>query len=525
MAPALRLRSRRDSFGMLTGVAVAMLTIGLALPFVLGESVEEPAASMAGQIDLGSERVPILDEPAPDGSTPPVAAALGDRVSLGPGITTPTGGGEGTAASPVPSAASPDPAPAEAGPVGAPLTATDQGVTATSVKLGILMLDIGQASRISGEAVFGISTEQQQAAFQSYVDEINDAGGIHGRRIEPVFRTFDVLSQDDMRAKCLELTQDEKVFAVIASGGFAGPPILCITEEHRTPLLNSGNSGTPTEYLHRSNGRLFTAYQHGNRHMLNWVAELHRVGALQGRKIGILSDDGTDPGDLTVGGGLLPALAQFGYEVTHRARLAGDLATGASQVPLAVREMRSKGVDAVLLASSQSSRFADDAGRQGWSPAWHGSDFAAIYADAQAQNFPDSFEGALLFTTSSGTSERDAEAVDAPEGEAARRCRETYEQRTGRTLDKRRGNEYGLTGENCTLVKLFAAGAKAAGPELTRDRFSAGMQSLGEVPLAMWGGGSYAPGKYDAADLISPKRWFRDCRCWRPAGPFRPSYA
>src|SRR5205807_9448188 len=81
-------------------------------------------------------------------------------------------------------------------------TVYDQGVTDKSIKLGFLLYDLAGAGQ-AGFNQTGLDPRQQRAAFESYVDELNRNGGINGRRIEAVYKTFDLLSEDEQRSVCL----------------------------------------------------------------------------------------------------------------------------------------------------------------------------------------------------------------------------------------------------------------------------------------------------------------------------------
>jgi hypothetical protein len=80
-----------------------------------------------------------------------------------------------------------------------------------------------------------------------------------------------------------------------------------------------------------------------------------------------------------------------------------------------------------------------------------------------------------------------------------------------------------LTLSNCTTFRALLRGADKVGPALTRPAFSRGVQSLGNFPMAMWGNGSFRPGKLDAADLVRSIEWRADCRCLVPTSGFRKS--
>lgn len=498
-------RRRGAPYLVLLGVAIGSLLTSLVVPFLGdgsgGEGSGELAVGEGDGLDLSptGEGGAEAGSADPDGGGAPGDPSTGAQPGTKDGSGGPTAGGEAGSG---------------------PLTATDVGVSATEVKVGFLLLDTGSLSRI-GIAVPGVDPVQQRAAFEAQLADINARGGLHGRKVVGVYENFDVLSQDDMRRACLEI-RDHKVFAVIAAGGFQGPAILCVTEEGKTPLVNQGGHGTPTEYVQRSQGRLISMYPHSDRLMANWVAELDRQGVLKGKRIGIVSQEHTNPGDTVIGGGLIPALKRFGYAPVHHASFSADQGTAASQVPVQVQQMRTKNVDLVMLTSSTilSTQFVQTADSQQFKPRYTFTDWASMNSDTSNMNMPASYDGTLMITTYRTGEEKTGVGETPPEKE----CRAVYERGTGKKLAAKGQNEHGLTQGNCTLLKVLELGAKKAGPTLTRATFSAGIQALGPVPMTMWGGGSFAAGKYDAADYIRTAMCYSSCRCLKPiSNEFRKS--
>ena len=499
--------ARRATYSAMLGLAVGVALTGLALPFVVGER-EEQAAVSAGPAGTGEPSTLTEAGSGPDG-VGSEAGAAGDVALTGSDDAAPTGSGGGTAQAVTGGAA----------PSGATLRASDVGVTPTAIKLGFLLLDVGGIGRV-GIGVPGVDPEQQRQTFEAQMAEINDAGGIHGRKVVGVYDKFDVLSHDDMRRACLAM-RDQKVFAVISAGGYYGPSILCLTQEGGTALVTQGGSGTPTEYVRRSNGLLFALYPISDRLMANWVAELDRLGMLRGKRIGVITGEATNPNNTVVGGELEPALKRAGYEVAHVSQFSADPSTAASQVPVEVQQMRTKNVDLVLVTvgTLAATQFVQTADSQGYRPRYSITDWVSMTTDASNQNMPPSYDGTIAITTYRTGEER----MGVKENPAERSCREIYERRTGRKLGEKGSNEHGLTVTNCTTLDVALRGLVKAGPELTRGAFSRGMQSLGEFPMTLWGGGSFRPGKFGAADFVRPLRWYGDCRCLKPTEDFRRS--
>jgi ABC-type branched-subunit amino acid transport system substrate-binding protein len=449
----------------------------------------------AGGTEQDAADVAAGDDPAAPGEGPGDGAA-----GTATGAPGGAGGGGGQAA----------------GGGGAPLRATDQGVSPDAIKLGIMILNVGNVEKL-GIAV-GVSPEQQQQAWRAYVDQLNEQGGINGRQVKPVFHQYDVLSNDSQRAACLAMTEDHKVFAVLDIA-LTTANALCITHEHETPLVTL--QPMPEEAYAKSQGRLFTLFAAGHRMWRNVANDLHDRGALRGKTIGILGD--TAPGNPQTIDTFEAELRSLGYEVAHRSKLTSDgsaatLPQAGSEIPIEVQAMRREGVDLVFLFTGNyvSNQFVQHADGQGWRPAYVATDWNNAYSDTYVQNMPPSFDGSLITTNRTGEFRRN---LPEPETEAA--CRKTVEERTGEKLD-RSTVQYNSTVRLCTLLDVFVRGATAAGADLTRPALSEGIHGIGPMPLATFGGGSFRPGKPDAGDLIRTARFDSECRCWIPADGFRP---
>lgn len=506
--------TRQGAYLRLAALPVALLAVGLAVPFVAGDQVSGTALATGGA-ELSTDEGGIGTAETDEGFEFDTDAGADAGAGTGEATTTTTaaaassGGSSGAATAGTGATAGSAAAPSR------PLTATDTGVTPTGIRVGMLILDVGPVGK-AGAAV-AIDPEQQRAAWQSYVDEANAKGGINGRKIEPFYATYDVLSDDSARAACVKLTEDGKVFAVL--GGFSKPAsALCVLEEHRTPMVDYIGYH-PDSLYRRSGGQLFTTFPTATRMMRNFVHELGRVGAIKGKKIGIVSDDQSDPGDETS-----PILARFlkeaGHEVVHRSVLAGS---ASSQVPVEVQQMRTKGVDFVILLSAtlNSQSFTQAADSQGWRPGWAGSDWGTMNGDTTMKNAGATFDGAWGVTSTRNYEFRG----NIPQNAPARECQATYERRSGRKLAPRGEAENSLSMNFCDTFRVFEAASRAAGPELTRARFANAVQNLGNWSFAAVGDGSFRPGKFDGTDQVRLQRWRVSCRCWTYVDAFHRSAA
>ena len=505
----------RGMYPAVIGIAVGALVVGLLLPFIEGDRPSSAVASGPAFTDTGDS--PSLSE---DGT--PVTSVDGSPVEGGttPGGA-PTGAGSGPSGGPAGSGSAGPGGGDDNAPTG-PRTASDQGVTADEIKLGVLLLDLGQTGRI-GVATTGVDPDQQKAAFEAYFKEINDRGGVLGRKLVGEYYTFDVTNPDDQLAACNFATEDVKAFTVLAMPGFANAAVLCVTKQHRTPLIITGQ-GVSRTFYNESEGRLITLQMAGDRQMRNLAALFEDKGLWKDRKIGIISSD--EPQWIeTVERLLVPTLEEMGHDVVDVARFS-TYPRSQGQIAPGVQRMRAAGADTVLHAGSflNSTQFVQIADQQQWRPRHLVSEFGGMTSDFEAQAMPQSFDGAIAMTSQRFAEWRANIAEDA--GDA--KCRELYEKATGesvpRSADGSTSNSaYPVILYACGFVRVFEAAAKAAGVNLTRDGFSAALQRLGPTPAAWYLPGGFGPNKTDLADNSRIMQFKFSCRCWHVAGPVGPS--
>lgn len=526
MASPLAARGRGQTYGTLFGLVLGMLIAGLLVPFVFADGI--PAASGTSSLGTsdplgapGTDPLGQAPTAGPSAGVPTVPGATAGPGAGGPVIAPGTGqpgSAPGSPQQPTGPVAGPGVGNGQGGQGGSargPLTASDVGVTPTTIKVGLGILDTGGASKFAPGAA-SASPDDQKAVYNAYIAELNANGGIYGRKVIPSYVTYDPLSADSMRAACVKWTEDEKVFAVM-TGGYYGDPVLCLTVQHKTPYI--GNIGDPDTEFQQSRGLYFTIAGSADRFLRNMVGELDRRGLLRGKKIGVLDDAGASTAP-AVNNGLIPALKKYGYTVTVRQTLSSDTSTAASQIPVAVNQMRNAGVDVVIPGTNvvYISQFAQQANSQGYRPNYYVSDFAGNTTDVATLFYQNSMDANLIGFTSFRFGEFRAGLPEAPNDA---QCRQTYEKRSGKKLDRSNAAAYNTTMDVCNYFRMFAAGANKAGTKLTRTGFSQGLQNAGTLPFAYLGGDqTFRPGKYYGGDYLRPIRYAANCTCWTAAESF-----
>jgi ABC-type branched-subunit amino acid transport system substrate-binding protein len=510
-APKLTAPTVRGTYGVLLGVGALVLSIGLIVPFVVAS---KPAPITAGNDVVDGSTTGSGTTGDATGSTGVLPTATS---TAGPGAT---GGSTGLGTTGAAGAATSGTSGTSTGTAGTgssgavpPVSsrkASDIGITPSAIKLGVL-IPSDNSSKAGGS--FGGVLGDPKLQWSAYINEVNSKGGILGRKISPVFREYDGLDLDAQRAACVYLTEQAKVFAIVNSGGFYGDPILCVTQQHKTPFI--GQAGEALDFYQKSNGLYFSTTPNKDRVLRNLVAAAFKDGVFRGKKVGILSREGIDA--IPVDRSLKPELKAEGISITYEARISSDDSAAQSQIPIEVQQMRSKGVDLIMMETGLivANVFAQQADSQRYYPKYLTSDFASGGQDIYTVGMPASFAGSITYTALRTGEARAGMAETAPDAA----CRKTYERRSGKTLD-RTTTEYSLTLTACGILTEFTQGLSLAGTNPTRSTLSGALQGIGSFNVPFSGAGSWSRNKFDAPDVVRRATWQAACKCWQPAGPF-----
>lgn len=497
---------RLRTYDVVIALVVLAVLVGLIVPFAREAAVREVAAG-GGVTGGGSGALtPVAGGSFGDGSAgtggEPVGAGTG---SGGPGTSaggTGTGGGGPTGTTG--GGAGGTPAPGAGAVAGG---ATDIGVTETEIHIGFGVMDIGIAREFGASFDIG----NPQARFDALIAAVNEAGGIHGRRIVPHYRPIVVGRNETLQAACVGWTRDDRVFAVFVTTNFNQAATVCVIGEGNTPLFAS--DGLDESYY--ANNRFFSTQPSDNRILRDQVAYLVATGALEGRTIGVLSGDG--PERAAIDNTLIPLLRQHGHEVAT-VEVVPATVEGTQRMSIAVSNLRAAGVDLVIVAANTVllGPFVQTASRAGYEPEFAVSDFNQQINDQVADYFPDSFNGTVGLSTRRFPEYR----AGQPLAPADQSCVDRVRGADPKVLPPT-NSAFEVAMHECSVWDVFVAGATAAGPDLTRDTLAAGIETLGRFPLAGLQDGIFGPGRHDGGAFLRDVQWQVGCRCWMPVGPVR----
>ena len=214
-----------------------------------------------------------------------------------------------------------------------------QGVTKDSVKIANSAATSGALAGVGLPFLAGIN---------GYLDMVNEAGGIDGRKIE-FLHTDDEFDPVKGLAALEKFVEDEKVFAIV---GHFGTPVVGAT------LENLKEYGIPAVYFATGIGQLFSAKATTNAEGYNifpiqplYITEgqlmvARGVGTFGATKIGMIYTN-DDAGKNMLEGATTKA-GELGIPLVSE-----QVAVGAADVSAAVTSVLSQGVDFVIVGAIQ----------------------------------------------------------------------------------------------------------------------------------------------------------------------------
>lgn len=477
--------------------------------------------AVAGDLSSGE----TAGDPAQIGGPAPVSEGQGQAAA-----TAGTGGsaapGAFTSAGAPAAATSPRPAGAAAGGAAIPaatksagascananLRATDNGVTKDTIKLGILTADLGPL----GKAGFNVGASADYAKImKAWIKELNDRGGVACRKVTYVMASFDVLSVDDMIAKCKLMTQDEKVFAVLTTGGYDSVAQLCVARDNKTPFLNPESE--PADWYREAAPYLWNLLMSKDRIHRNQVKFLVESQRLTpARKVGVIYH-GIPNVAPSVEKAMLPELAADGIKPTRVTKLSSDNEQALAQINQAVVDFQAAGIDFVFMPMNLifKTQFMQQAEKQNYFPQYTDSDHYYGCFDFVTTTYPArSWDKTICVTSSDIYGRRDLEEFTNkhpwaqfsdgvykrgnPEGYDANGSKKKSDADAQRALHITMGS----------LIALWQQAADRAGPDLTRAGWGAAMGKTGVFdklvsirPL------TFGPQKWDGPDTIAAVQW------------------
>jgi len=424
-----------------------------------------------------------------------------------------------------------------------------RGLTPTSIDL---VFPVANLNALSDQIGFSGDPEfpQQSQAINFFVKLINDAGGINGRQIHASIVPYDPTNAADSRALCKDWTEGSPgAFAVIDGlGTVASDEQLCVTQEGSTPLISAWTTVTDWTtkgapylwWLGPDQGSMLQA-------LVSWGQANGLIG--NGIKLGIVASDQADDQD-ALNSYLLPDLRKIGVTDAMVETLPAnpsDSASTAAEAPLVVQRLKAAGVQSVIPLIPFN--------------AW----FPELQAQSQQQYYPKLLLSDYQSSINTGLGLLPVpyeKVLDGQEGITAETLGASDDARAqsqGGYVPGARscytdwhaafpGIPAGKTSSNleaqgpvmgwCQAIRLFAAAATKAGPNLNRRTFVQAMASIENFPGTWYPTLSYGPDRfagptsYEVVRLHTNDPKNNACpltyngvpqgTCWQVVAPFQP---
>ena len=394
-------------------------------------------------------------------------------------------------------------------------------------------------STIEGELEIASDAEygEQVKAIHLFVNQINSAGGINGRKINPMIVYFDPTNSAEQRSLCKQWTEGTPpVFAVLDGlGGWAQDNQLCITQEGHTPLLsqwttvtNWTTEGSPYLWWTGADDAQILAAT------VNWGLSSGRLG--HGKKVGVVVSD-QESDQVALNSYLLPDLKKIGITPTVET-VAGNIdntASTNSDATLAVERLKASGINSVipLLPQNAFEPYLASETTQEYFPTLLLSDYQSEIQAALGL-LPQPYEKAL--DGQEGVTAGTLGGIDDPRPESeggydpgVRSCWTTWHAAYPQIPKGNMNDEIEEQGPIqgwCQEIRLFAQAATMAGKDLNRRTFVEAMSRIknfpgGYAPVLTYGPDKFAgPTEYRVVKLhnnVPPSS-----QCHTPAKPLGP---
>jgi hypothetical protein len=425
---------------------------------------------------------------------------------------------------------------------------SSRGVSAHTINVVFPVISL---SSVAGryDIASDVEFSEQDKAIHLYVNQINHAGGIHGRDINAIIVPFDPTDDSSMRALCQQWTQGTPaVFAVIDGvGTWTGDNELCVTQEGHTPMIGAWSTVTNwtqlgSPYLWWTGADQSAVLQA----TVNWGMSSGRLS--KSKKIGVVvSDQAAD--QTALNSYLLPDLRKVGIspQIFTVAADPNESASTSSDAQLAAEKLKASGVQSVipLLPENAFLSYVGAETAQKYFPTLLLSDYDSSVEVALGL-IPLPYESALnnqegVTTETLGGIDDAIPEKDGGYDPGVRSCYATWHKAYPKVPKGKKSpyiEEQGPIQGWCTSIRLFAQAATMAGSDLNRRTFVTAMSQIHSFPgglAPVWSFSKtkmYGPSEYQVVKVHNNVPPSKQCiltfngkpqgTCWVSVAPFKP---
>jgi ABC-type branched-subunit amino acid transport system substrate-binding protein len=393
------------------------------------------------------------------------------------------------------------------------------GVTATEVRVGFIVIDqtrlnatLGFTSPDSGDPT---------AQINALAAEVNRSGGIAGRNLVPVVRTYDALTDSVANEEklCRAFTEDDRVFAVVLNGMFQETARPCYAAK-KTLMLDQTLYPIDTEEAASLAPYLYQPSLPEYGQLLAGLAEAMRAEKFltKSTRLGVIGID-TAQNRRVAEKELLPTLKSLGATPVDIQWVdptsSATLQAGQNQAILSFKERKVDRV--VLVGGSRLLAFLlTIAIPQKYFPAYAVTTFDN--PEFVATQNPEAMQGALGISVLPGADLSSGE-LEFPFGKGEQRCLDVLAA-AGEKFEKRENARQATL--YCDAVFLLQRAFDGAEDEpVTAASFAERVAQIGPFENASNYATEFTPGHFAGAAGYRPIRFDEGCSCFQLVGPTR----
>jgi hypothetical protein len=386
-------------------------------------------------------------------------------------------------------------------------TDVGQGVTATSVKLGVVLVDYKAIAQF-----IDFARGDQQKIYQAFVDDINNNGGVAGgRKLDVTYNTYFPAGTAGPLTACTKFTEDTKVFATIGVLiDDSGSGQLCFTKQHHSILLTHELS--EDEMSKADPGLLLTSDALAERSIRTMLDLADNKGIIKGKKFAVLAETGTKS---RIKSAIEPEMKRLGIKYGTSGVLnidpSGDTTAAQGQMASLIERWKGENDTAVFMSglATVSKVFVQKikAAMPGVLLMTDG-DSSAKGAGQDAQHAgikPNPYEGMLSLAGLS-----DEQQFETPKVQA---CVKVWEKASGTKVvapkdlqpdkDGKRQEIWITVRDACADLQMFKTIADKVGKNLNNVNWQRTVDNFGPIELVGTAAASLGTGKYDADNNFS----------------------
>jgi hypothetical protein len=370
-------------------------------------------------------------------------------------------------------------------PMSASASPADQGVTSSAIRVGIPYVDLSAVQALGVKLTQGSFPD----AYNAIIANLNDHGGINGRKIVPYLLAVNPTGTAPAATACTQLTEDDKIFVAISP---LSPD--CYLVQHNTPTIQAQFQGTSTP----GSAPNFTLSPPPSAYDPAQLAVFAKMGVFKGKKVGVYGVNAERSEMQTV----TSALQKLHVKVAQTAINSApptDQAAVVQQTGVIAQRFQSEGINEVVAVGQGSAAWPDGLARNQstYNPPWVATSNTAlsgfIAGNAGAGNY------VKPVVTSSPTLTGTQVWQDPGIQQCVKIIKKAYPSDTITPYNAAtNGSDHSYVSAEsaCQNMALFTALAKAAGKNLTVKSVTKAGESLKNFTVPASGGPiSFSPGK------------------------------